>query len=99
MRLGAPTSFWRRINAPVLVLNGGLDSQVPAAAHVPAIMSALQHPLSTSIVFPKKNHMFQNATTGSVGEYDEIEELISSDVLYAMSEWLEENVYLTPGLD
>ena len=86
----APTVFWRRIGVPVLVLGGGKDSQVPAREHVPAIVKALVHPDSASLVFPDANHMFQTAVTGAVAEYDEIDEAIAPEVLAAIGEWLGE---------
>lgn len=92
MRLDAPTKFWREIEAPVLVLGGGRDSQVPASDHVQPILDVLTHSQSRGIVFPSKNHMFQTAKTGSVDEYAEISEPIAPDVLAAVGEWLEETM-------
>jgi hypothetical protein len=88
MREPAPTIFWQEVDLPVLVLNGGKDSQVPAREHVEAVMSALAHPASISRVFPEVNHMFQTADTGAADEYDVIDETISPTVLEFIADWV-----------
>jgi hypothetical protein len=80
----------QEVDVPVLVLNGGKDSQVPTTEHVEAIMSALTHPASTSHVFSQVNHMFQTADTGAVEEYDLIDETISPEVLDFVSNWVQD---------
>jgi dienelactone hydrolase len=86
-----PAPNWSRINVPVLALNGSLDLQVPAEANLAAIGAATRgNPDVTIIELPGLNHLFQTATTGSVGEYRDIEETISPAALDQMSDWLTE---------
>jgi hypothetical protein len=65
-------------------LNGGRDSQVPAADHVSAIVAALKSCQATRVdsrVFSELNHLFQTAKTGATDEYPEIDEAIAPSVL------------------
>jgi hypothetical protein len=92
-RQPAPTVYWQRVRAPVLVLNGGRDSQVPAADHVPAIVAALEDGRASRVdsrVFSELNHMFQTAKTGATDEYPEIDETIAPSVLQFIGDWLTE---------
>lgn len=87
-----PAAYWERMRAPVLVLNGGRDSQVPAGEHVGALLEALETAPTErfeSEVFPDKNHMFQTAESGAVDEYRKIEQTIAPDVLERIGDWLE----------
>lgn len=88
-----PAHHWKQVSAPVLVLNGGRDSQVPAEENVSAIVEALEEAPTDrfeSEIFPDRNHMFQTAETGAVDEYDRIEQTIDPDVLHYIGDWLEE---------
>ncbi len=85
-----PAPNWSRMRAPLLALNGSLDLQVPAEANLAAIRAATAGNPDVSIVeLPGLNHLFQHATTGSVGEYQDIEETFSPEALTLMSDWLE----------
>lgn len=88
----APSTYWERVRAPVLVLNGGRDSQVPAEENVSAIVDALERAPTERVesrVFPNLNHLFQAAGTGAVDEYDRIEQTIAPEVLDFIGDWLE----------
>ena len=81
-----PAPNLRRITVPVLALNGSLDRQVPAGENLPAISEALKANRDLTIVeLPGLNHLFQTATTGGVGEYQDIEETIAPVVLTSRS--------------
>jgi dienelactone hydrolase len=87
----APTIFWSAVRAPVLVLNGARDSQVPADEHVSAILRALHEQPTNDVdsrIFAGLNHMFQTATTGATDEYSEIDETVSPEVLEVIAGWL-----------
>lgn len=84
-----PEPNWSRMRAPLLVLNGSLDLQVPAEANLAAIRAATQgNPDVTIVELPGLNHLFQHATTGSVGEYADIEETFAPEALTLMSDWI-----------
>ena len=80
--------------SPVLIINGGKDSQVPAKENVEGIIKSLkisQKNVSHKI-FLNLNHMFQNAKTGSTDEYAEIEQTIDFEVLEDMVKWLDKQI-------
>lgn len=91
LRQPSPVRYWEKIKSPVLVLNGGKDSQVPAEENVSAIVNALNETPTDkhdSNIFPDKNHMFQNAKTGATDEYGKIDQTIAPDVLEYINDWL-----------
>jgi hypothetical protein len=78
----------------VLALGGSLDRQVPPKQNLPAIRNALtqggnQH--FEVVELPGLNHLFQNAKTGAVDEYAEIEETISPKALEKVATWIQKN--------
>ncbi|MBT2133291.1 alpha/beta hydrolase [Croceibacterium sp. LX-88] len=84
-----PVPNLARIKVPVLALNGSLDLQVPAKENLPVIREALKNnPDATVVELPGLNHLFQTATTGSVGEYRDIEETVSPAALDVISDWI-----------
>jgi pimeloyl-ACP methyl ester carboxylesterase len=78
-----PIKYWQKVRVPTLILNGSLDSQVPAELNVQGIYDTLIHqsPLLEKHIFTGLNHMFQTAKTGAVEEYREIDETINPVVL------------------
>ena len=86
-----PVPNWSRMRVPLLALNGSLDLQVPAAENLAAIRAATQdNPDVTVVELPGLNHLFQHATTGSVGEYRDIEETFDPAALALIGDWISE---------
>lgn len=84
-----PAPNLARLRIPVLALNGSLDRQVIAADNLPGIRAALRDdPDATVRELPGLNHLFQQARTGAVGEYAEIEETMSPEVLDLVASWI-----------
>ncbi len=86
-----PDNYLSKIKIPVLAINGGLDLQVSAKENLEGIKKSLTKAGNKNfetLEFPGMNHLFQNAKTGSVSEYGQIEETISPKVLDKMSEWI-----------
>lgn len=80
-----------KLKCGVLAINGSLDFQVPAKTNLKAIETALQKGKNKNykiVELPGLNHLFQEATTGSLNEYSIIEETISPKALGAMSDWI-----------
>ena len=81
-----PTDALESVRCPVLALNGTKDLQVNANANLNAFME------SVSNVEVRRmeglNHLFQNADTGEVTEYDEIKETISPEVLSIITDFI-----------
>jgi pimeloyl-ACP methyl ester carboxylesterase len=84
-----PAPVLQTVQQPILVLNGELDLQVPAAMDLSAIRTALQgNPRAVLKEMPKLNHLFQTAKTGAGTEYSEIEETMAPIALSTISDWI-----------
>ena len=81
-----PRPVLRKVEVPVLALNGSKDIQVTARENLAAIRAAL--PKATIVEVPGVNHMLQTAPTGALAEYATIEETIAPAVLKAVGEWI-----------
>jgi hypothetical protein len=81
----------KKVNVPVLALNGDLDFVVSPDQNLTKIdkmFNDAQHPDYTSILLPNINHAFQTCQTGSVKEYALLEETVSPVVLKIISDWI-----------
>lgn len=86
-----PRPVLRRLKAPVLVLQGELDTQVEADQNLPEITAALRKAGNRKVTvhrLPGLNHLFQHAKTGLFTEYAEIEETIAPEVLTLIGDWI-----------
>ena len=86
-----PAVTLSKLTRPVLVLNGEKDLQVPPGQNLPAIRKALEASGNKNfeiVELPGLNHLFQNAKTGAISEYAEIEETMSPVALERMSNWI-----------
>lgn len=86
-----PIPTLMKVKCPVLAINGELDLQVPPKENLGAIEKALKASGNTKYTikeFPKLNHLFQTAVTGSPTEYAKIEETMSPDVLKFVADWI-----------
>lgn len=88
-----PGPALQAMRQPILVLNGELDLQVPAAMDLAAMRSALKgNPRAVVKELPKLNHLFQTAATGAVSEYFGIDETIAPLALDTVSDWIRATV-------
>jgi alpha/beta superfamily hydrolase len=86
-----PSIFWKKVDCPVLALNGEKDVQVSAKENLPAIEKALRSSGNNSIKtvkLPELNHLFQHCKTGLPGEYGTIEETFSPGALKIIADWI-----------
>lgn len=86
-----PRDYLRRVEVPVLALNGSLDLQVPAGPNLRAIAEALRaggNPDVTVRELDGLNHLFQPATTGLVAEYGVIEQTFAPSALETIADWV-----------
>lgn len=81
----------QEMKSPVLILNGSLDLQV-----LPHNFKNIEEALRkggnedfTGKIFQGKNHLFQNAVTGTPDEYGKIAETIAPDVIEYMVSWMD----------
>lgn len=84
-----PAPDLANVEVPVLALYGGLDVQVPAESNKAALEAALAHNDDVTVtVFPKANHLFQEAETGAPDEYALLAPGFLPGFLDTVSEWL-----------
>ena len=84
-----PEPFIAQITVPVFAAYGGKDIQVPARPNQEALMRHLRadsrHHIKT---YPSLNHLFQHAQTGTVSEYESLEETLSAELMDDLAEWI-----------
>ncbi len=84
-----PSMNLKKISIPTLGLFGQKDTQVLSSENASTMKKALEEAPCEDFeifTFPGHNHMFQHAKTGSVGEYEEIEETFSIEVMEKISQ-------------
>jgi fermentation-respiration switch protein FrsA (DUF1100 family) len=80
-----------KVQAPVLAINGDLDTQVLPRENLAALVEALEaggNQDYTVARLPRLNHLFQTAQTGAMGEYAQIPETIAPAALEAIGDWI-----------
>lgn len=89
-----PALALRKIQIPVLALNGELDKQILSKQNLSAISQALKEAGNKNfkvIELPRLNHIFQTCQDGSFTEYAKIEETISPTALHLIANWILRN--------
>ncbi|MDY2806519.1 MAG: alpha/beta hydrolase, partial [Prevotella sp.] len=77
-----------KIKCPVLALNGTKDTQVDCTANTTELEKGLINCKHSIQKIEGVNHLFQHCTTGSVVEYQQIEETIAPKVLQMITKWI-----------
>lgn len=83
-----PSQSLSKIKCPVLALNGTKDTQVDCEKNLGTLKNGLKNSPHTVKQFDGLNHLFQHCTTGSIVEYQQIEETISPEVLSTIVDWV-----------
>jgi len=86
-----PIPDLRRMQVPVLLLNGERDTQVPPTENLLPMAAALREmgrPDVTAEVLPGLNHLFQTSITGAPSEYAGIEETFAPSALELIGDWI-----------
>jgi pimeloyl-ACP methyl ester carboxylesterase len=86
-----PDVYWSKLKIPVLAMNGTKDLQVISKENLAGIKASLEKAKNKQfeiIEFPGLNHLFQEAKTGTVEEYGQLEQTIAPQVLDKMSSWI-----------
>lgn len=87
----SPETYIKKVECPILALYGENDLQVSVRANFYPMKQLLaSHKNSSVQIFPKLNHLFQTATTGSPSEYTLIEETLSPVFLDYISTWIKQ---------
>ncbi len=84
-----PQPYLKSLSIPVLVVQGGLDRQVPAQENLAAMRLLLKRQNATIVEMPALNHQLQKARTGAPSEYSAIAETVNADVLRLVTEWVQ----------
>jgi hypothetical protein len=92
-----PAAAFRRMDQPVLILHGALDTEMPVA-HADQLETLsirrdddLPPAHTQKVIVPAVNHLLVPAETGEVAEYDQLDlRNVSSAVTMALAEWLTE---------
>lgn len=90
-----PAPALEKVSCPVLAINGGKDLQVPAKENLEAIKAGLAKGGNTNVTtveLPGLNHLFQEAETGLISEYAEIEQTFSPKAMEVVLEWIKERM-------
>ena len=86
-----PRPTLKKVDCPVLAMNGSKDIQVPADVNLEAIEKALQEGGNSNYKIVKLeglNHLFQTCQTGAMSEYGTIEETFSPKALKVIGDWI-----------
>lgn len=90
-----PADEYAKVSCPKLSLNGSLDTQVKAKINQNGLRKAFANGKNKDfdiIELEGLNHLFQNAKTGKMDEYSEIEETFASDALEIISDWILDHI-------
>ena len=95
-----PAKVLKDVRQPLLIVQGGLDSQVPPhhADALAALARARKRQVPTDVVkVPGVNHLLVPATTGEVSEYATLAaKQVSSDATAPVAEWLTKIMSVRP---
>lgn len=92
-----PADMLEKVKCPVLSINGTKDQQVVAGINQAGIRAALEKGRNKDfqvIAIEGMNHFFQEAKTGAMDEYADIEETFSPKALKIVSDWILKRVKL-----
>lgn len=88
-----PSYALEKTTCPVLMLFGGKDLQVPVTQNQKPMEDALKKAGNQEYVvkvFPDANHLFQEAGTGSPGEYPQLPKEFVPGFLDEITQWIKE---------
>lgn len=86
-----PAPTLEKVTCPVLALNGEKDIQVTPKENLTGISDALKKGGNINVTIkelPNLNHLFQECETGSLMEYETIEQTFSPVALRETSDWI-----------
>ncbi len=86
-----PATALSQVTCPALAVFGGRDTQVPPSLHRKPVEDALARNTRARVLeYPSANHLFQEAITGQVAEYQVLEKSFVSGLLEAVASWIME---------
>ena len=93
-----PAVAMKKIQQPLLILQGSLDTETPPAqgerlAQLSTARKNAPPAHTTRVVVPKVNHLLLDATTGEQDEYDALPSvIISTEVVSSIVNWLKATI-------
>lgn len=90
-----PAPTLQKVKIPVLMTFGELDLQVPTAqsrSKMEAALASGGNKNYKSVVFPKANHLYQEAKTGSPAEYNELKKEFVPGFLNTLADWINQTI-------
>ena len=90
-----PAKAYKKVKCDVLALYGTKDTQVLASTNAVALENALKKGKTKRYsvkVLENLNHLFQEAKTGKMSEYETIEQTISPLALNEISTWIHQTI-------
>lgn len=94
----APEDYWQHVTERLLVINGALDSQVPAKPNAALISNHHAGP-STTCIFPGMNHMLQPADSAATQAYAAIDISVDPRLLALLTAWFDNAETALPSFD
>ncbi len=94
-----PRDFLSRMTQPTLAITGSLDIQVLPDLNLSAQREALEEAGNedfTVVELEGLNHLFQNAETGAMSEYQTLRETFDEDALRMIGDWIVERFVRSP---
>lgn len=84
-----PAAILGRFDRPLFAVYGGKDLQVPGVANAAAFRAITAGRANATVrLFPDHNHLFQQAGTGAISEYETLPPGPDAPVLDAIEAWL-----------
>jgi pimeloyl-ACP methyl ester carboxylesterase len=84
-----PSDWVVQMDQPVLALQGTLDLQIVAEPNVAGLNALLaDNPDAQVILLEGRNHLFQNAQTGLMTEYAQIEQTMDPEAMQIIADWI-----------
>ena len=86
-----PRPMLRKLEQPVLAVNGSKDLQVLTSQNLDEIRRVFEEEGKDNfkaIEFEGLNHLFQPATTGAMSEYGQIETTFDENAMQVISDWI-----------
>ena len=86
-----PLPALKKVSVPVLMTFGELDQQAPASQNKHLMEEALKSGGNInfkSVLFPKANHLYQEAKTGNPSEYPELNKSFVNGFLETIGDWI-----------
>lgn len=90
-----PATSLAKLKCPILLLYGGLDTQVVPDDNLNNALSALKKSKNSKYehhIFPTANHLYQEAKSGLLDEYSKLDKKFVEGFLEKISGWLTANL-------